>query len=177
MIVYKQVEINEMNDVVADLKNEIRTKDDKISRFEVQLDCMERKVGSLTSMLKNSLDNFDESKVAYESIYEHARCEHDTCLDVQSTLAALGTFIATLEESKREKRDRLQEIDNLRACVRCYSRETVSEIVNTDFYAGHETVQLQTAGKFSSVHFISFSLEYMVVKYFGFQLSMNFRNV
>lgn len=154
-----------MNDAVTDLGNEIRAKDDKISQYEMQLGCMERQVSNLTSMLKSCLNNFDESKVAYESICEHARCEHDTCLDVQSALAALGTFLAALKEDKRERHSRLPEIDNLRACVACYSRETVSEIANTDFYTGRETIQLQAAGIASSVHFNSFTLEYLLVNY------------
>lgn len=136
-------EMSKMNDIMADLKNEIRMKDEKISQCEMQLDSMEREVGNLTSMLKSSLNNLDESKVAYENICEHARCEHDTCLDVQSALAALGTFIATLEERKQ---DRLQEIDNLRASIACYSRETVGDIANTDFYTGRESTRPQVAG-------------------------------
>ncbi|XP_032666498.1 uncharacterized protein LOC116841996 [Odontomachus brunneus] len=142
VIAREQVEMNEMNDAVTDLRNEIRAKDDKISQYEMQLGCMERQVSNLTSMLKTCLNNFDESKVAYESICEHARCEHDTCLDVQSALVALGTFLAALKEDKRERHDRLLEIDNLRAC---YSRQTVSEIANTDFYTGREIIQPQAA--------------------------------
>ncbi|XP_025156459.1 myosin-14-like [Harpegnathos saltator] len=139
----REVEVNEMNDAIADLRNEIRAKDDKISQYKMQLDCIEREVGNLTSMLKSNLNDLDESKVAYESICERIRCEHDTCLDVQSAVATLGTFIAALEEHRRERRDRLQEIDSLKAFMACYSRETVSEIANMDFYTGHELVQSQ----------------------------------
>ncbi|KYN02680.1 hypothetical protein ALC62_06480 [Cyphomyrmex costatus] len=131
----------EMNGVVADLRNEIQAKNDKISQCEMQLVCMEREVGNLTNMLKSSLNNFDESKIAYEGICDYTKCEHDTCLDVQSALSALKSFIAELEECKLERRNRLREIDNLKAYVTCYSQETVSEITNTDFDTGHELIQ------------------------------------
>lgn len=157
-----------MNDIAAGLRNEIQAKDDKISRCEMQLNCMEREVGNLTSMLKSSLNNLDESKVAYESICEHARCDHDSCLDVQSALAALGTFIATMEESKRERRNSLQEIDNLRTCVACYGRETVSEIASTDFYTGRETIRPQAAGTFSNVYINPFIPDIYVYMLFNY---------
>ncbi|XP_012056221.1 PREDICTED: paramyosin-like [Atta cephalotes] len=131
----------EMNDVVADLKNEIQAKNDKISQCEMQLVCMEREVGNLTNMLKSSLNNFDESKIAYEGVCDYTKCEHDTCLDMQSALSALKSFIAELEECKLERRNRLREIDNLKAYVTCYSQETVNEITNTDFDTGHELIQ------------------------------------
>ena len=130
-----------MNDVVADLKNEIQTKNDKISQCEMQLVCMEREVGNLTNMLKSSLNNFDESKIAYEGVCDYTKCEHNTCLDMQSALSALKSFIAELEECKLERRNRLREIDNLKAYVTCYSQETVNEITNTDFDTGHELIQ------------------------------------
>ncbi|XP_070162417.1 putative leucine-rich repeat-containing protein DDB_G0290503 [Polyergus mexicanus] len=131
----------EMNDVVANLKNEIQVKNEKISQCEMQLICMEREVGNLTNMLKSSLNNLDESKIAYEGICEYTKCEHDTCLDVQSALSALKAFIAELEECKLERRNRLREIDNLKAYVACYSQESVSEITNTDFDTGHGSIQ------------------------------------
>ncbi|XP_018304974.1 paramyosin-like isoform X2 [Mycetomoellerius zeteki] len=131
----------EMNGVVADLRNEIQAKNDKISQCEMQLVCMEREVGNLTNMLKSSLNNFDESKIAYEGVCDYTKCEHDTCLDVQSALSALKSFIAELEECKLERRNRLREIDNLKAYVTCYSQETVSEITNTDFDTGHGLIQ------------------------------------
>ncbi|XP_071575096.1 uncharacterized protein [Temnothorax nylanderi] len=130
-----------MNDVVADLRNEIQAKNDKISQCEMQLVCMEREVGNLTNMLKSSLNNFDETKIAYEGVCDYTKCEHDTCLDVQSALSALKAFIAELEECKLERRNRLREIDNLKAYVACYSQETVSEITNTDFDTGHGSIQ------------------------------------
>ncbi|XP_011883541.1 PREDICTED: sporulation-specific protein 15-like [Vollenhovia emeryi] len=135
---YDQVE---MNGVVAGLRNEIQAKDDKISQCETQLVCMEREVGNLTNMLKSSLNNFDETKIAYEGVCDYTKCEHDTCLDVPSALSALKAFIAELEECKLERRNRLREIDNLRAYVACYSQETVSEITNTDFDTGHGSIQ------------------------------------
>ncbi|XP_011695060.1 PREDICTED: early endosome antigen 1-like [Wasmannia auropunctata] len=131
----------EMNGIVADLRNEIQAKSDKISQCEMQLVCMEREVGNLTNMLKSSLNNFDESKIAYEGVCDYTKCEHDTCLDVQSALSALNAFIAELEECKLERRNRLREIDNLKAYVACYSQETVSEITNTDFDTGHGLIQ------------------------------------
>ncbi|XP_050451738.1 myosin-11-like [Cataglyphis hispanica] len=131
----------EMNDVVANLKNEIQVKNEKISQCEMQLICMEREVGNLTNMLKSSLNNLDESKIAYEGICEYTKCEHDTCLDVQSALSALKAFIAELEECKLERRNRLREIDNLKAYVACYSQESVSEITNTDFDTGNGSIQ------------------------------------
>ncbi|XP_036149734.1 early endosome antigen 1-like [Monomorium pharaonis] len=131
----------EMNDVVANLRNEIQAKSDKIAQCEMQLVCMEREVGNLTNMLKSSLNNFDESKIAYEGVCDYTKCEHDTCLDVQSALSALKAFIAELEECKLERRNRLREIDNLKAYVACYSQETVSEITNTDFDTGHGSIQ------------------------------------
>lgn len=130
-----------MNDVVANLKNEIQVKNEKISQCEMQLICMEREVGNLTNMLKSSLNNLDESKIAYEGICEYTKCEHDTCLDVQSALSALKAFIAELEECKLERRNRLREIDNLKAYVACYSQESASEITNTDFDTGHGSIQ------------------------------------
>lgn len=142
VIVHDQVE---MNRVVADLRNEIQAKPDKIAQCETRLVCMERKVSNLTSMLKNSLNNLDESKIAYEGICEYAKCEHDTCLDVQSASAVLRAFIVDLEECKLDRRNRLREIANLKACVACYSQESVSEITNTDFDTGQESIQ-PTAG-------------------------------
>lgn len=130
-----------MNDVMANLRNEIQAKSDKISQCEMQLVCMEREVGNLTNMLKRSLNNFDESKIAYEGVCDYTKCEHDTCLDVQSALFALKTFIAELEECKLERRNRLREIDNLKAYVACYSQETASEITNTDFDTGQGSIQ------------------------------------
>ncbi|EGI64384.1 hypothetical protein G5I_07189 [Acromyrmex echinatior] len=131
----------EMNGVMADLRNEIQAKNDKISQCEMQLVCMEREVGNLTNMLKSSLNNFDESKIAYEGVCDYTKCEHDTCLDMQSALSALKSFIAELEECKLERRNRLREIDNLKAYVTCYSQETVNEITNTDFDTGHGLIQ------------------------------------
>nr|XP_012232770.1 PREDICTED: polyamine-modulated factor 1-binding protein 1-like [Linepithema humile] len=130
----------EMNDVVAGLRNEIQAKSDKISQCEMQLVCMEREVGNLTNTLKSSLNNLDEAKIAYEGIREYTKCEHDTCLDVQSALSALKAFIAELEECKLE-RNRLREIDNLKACVACYSQECVSETANANFDTGHGSIQ------------------------------------
>lgn len=138
IIVHDQVEIN---DVVAGLRSEIQAKSDKISQCEMQLVCMEQEVGNLTNMLKSNLNNLDETKIAYEGICEYTKCEHDTCLDVQSALSALKAFIAELEECKLERRNRLREIDNLKACVACYSQECVSEIAYADFDTGHGSIQ------------------------------------
>jgi len=137
-IVHDQVE---MNDVVAGLRGEIQAKSDKISRCEMQLVCMEQEVGNLTNMLKSSLNNLDETKIAYEGICEYTKCEHDACLDVRSALSALRSFIAELEECKLERRNRLRKIDNLKACVACYSRECASEIANADFDTGRGSIQ------------------------------------
>ncbi|XP_039313029.1 sporulation-specific protein 15 [Solenopsis invicta] len=131
----------EMNGVVANLRKEIQAKSDKISQCEMQLVCMEREVGNLTSMLKSSLNNFDESKIEYEGVCDYTKCEHDTCLDVQSALSALKAFIAELEECKLERRNRLRGIDNLKAYMACYSQENVSEITNTDFDTGRGSIQ------------------------------------
>ncbi|XP_020280362.1 putative leucine-rich repeat-containing protein DDB_G0290503 isoform X2 [Pseudomyrmex gracilis] len=132
----------EMNDLVASLQKEIQVKNNKISQCETQLVCMEREVGNLTNRLKNSLNNLDESKIAYEDICEYTKCEHDTCLDVQSALLALKAFIAELEECKLERHNRLRGIDNLKACVACYSQElSVSELTNVDFDMGRGSIQ------------------------------------
>lgn len=138
IIVHDQVE---MNDVVTGLRGEIQAKSDKISQCEMQLVCMEREVGNLTNMLKSSLNNLDEAKIAYEGICEHTKCGHETCLDVQSALSALKAFIAELEECKLERRNRPRKIDNLKACVACYSQECASEIANANFDTGRGSIQ------------------------------------
>ncbi|KAL0134829.1 hypothetical protein PUN28_001542 [Cardiocondyla obscurior] len=132
----------EMSGVVADLRNEIQAKNDKISQCEMQLVCMEREVGNLSDMLKSSLNNFDEAKIAFEGVCDYTKCEHDACLDVQSAVSALKAFVTELEECKLERRSRLQRIDNLKAYMACYSQETVGEITDTDFDTGRGSIQL-----------------------------------
>lgn len=146
VIVHDQVK---MNDVVANLSNEIQAKNDKLSQCETQLVCMEREIGDLNNMLRSSLNNLDECKIAYENICQYKR-EHDTYLDIQSLVSSLKAFMARLEECKLERYNSLLESDNWKIkqdCMVSYSQEYSSEITSTDFDTGHGSIQ-SAAGAF-----------------------------
>jgi len=119
-----------MNDTVANLKYQIQTKNDKILQCEMQLVCMEKRINNLANKLKSSLNNLDVSIIAYNVLCKCVQCEHN-CLNIQSALSALNTFIIELENYKSE-RYHLLDIDNLQICMSCYHQKTISEVKTID---------------------------------------------
>ncbi|XP_047359766.1 hyaluronan mediated motility receptor-like isoform X1 [Vespa velutina] len=107
---------NRMTNILEELQTEIIEKDNTISKYEEQLHCMEQEINNFTIKLKNSLNNLEEFKIAYED--SRVKCEHDTC---ERTKRTLCTVMEELQRSKLEHKESLQHIKN----VKKYSEESI----------------------------------------------------
>ncbi|KAI4501399.1 hypothetical protein M0802_003276 [Mischocyttarus mexicanus] len=110
-----------MTTVLEELQTEVVEKDNTISKYEEQLHCMEEEINNFTIKLKNSLNNLEEFKIAYEDVCSRVKCEHDTCERTKRKLCTVSALMEELQKSKLENKGSLHKIEN----VKKYSKESI----------------------------------------------------